>query len=113
MVECGGEREIERGRSDSSQYTEVHEVSRPPFMHQRLLIENQLGDEVDLEALRQKSDGMSGNSVTVDENDLLRREGGSGLLKIHKILRYDLRLDGYDVQLRVLAPATFSVAVSI
>ena len=34
---------------------------------------------------------MSGNGMLVDSGDLIRREGGSGLLKVHKIIRYDLR----------------------
>ena len=78
-----------------------------------LTVVNALGGEVDVERLRRAAASMSGNPVTVDESDLLRREGGSGLLKIHKILRYDLRLESYDVQLSAVDPRKFCVAIAI
>ena len=74
---------------------------------------NQLGEEVDLHELRGKSALISKRGMGQDEWDLLRREGGSGLTKIHKIIRYEIGADAYNLGLDILEGRRFSVRLTL
>jgi hypothetical protein len=78
----------------------------------RIEVVNELGQEVDLDELGRKAALTSGRERSDDEWDLLRREGGSGLTKIHKILRYEIRSEAYDLNVAVLEGRKFSVKLT-
>jgi tetratricopeptide (TPR) repeat protein len=78
-----------------------------------IVLTNELGANVDVTAIEDKASVMSRKNVLNNEWDLLRREGGSGFMKIHKILRYELRCEQYDVKLRVSDARRFSAALVI
>ncbi len=79
----------------------------------RIEVINQLGEDVDLQELARRAARMSGGERREDEWDLLRREGGSGLTKLHKIIRYEMHAEAYDLDINVLEGSRFSVCLSI
>ena len=75
---------------------------------------NNLESSVDTETLSQKVSQLNG--LTLDSNsDLLklRSEGGSGIAKLHKIVRYELcdDEDDYRIELKLEEDQRFSVYI--
>jgi len=81
-----------------------------PRIH--LLVGNKLGAAVDRTALGERAASMSGSLEIFGDLTMLRREGGSGLLKLHKILRFDMDSHDYVVSLKLCDPDTFEANIS-
>lgn len=73
---------------------------------------NDLDENVNLPELKRKLSTTPGREMDQNEWDLLRREGGTGLTKIHKIIRFELRVDTYDFEIGVRDDNRFFVSLA-
>jgi hypothetical protein len=79
----------------------------------RIEIVNTLGAMIDIADIVVKASLISGRERGENQWDLLRREGGSGLTKLHKILRYEIGSEAYDFNAEVLEDRRFSVSLAL
>jgi hypothetical protein len=54
-----------------------------------LKVENELSSDVDVKALRRKVETLAAEIKQLQASEIVRKEGGSGLHKVAKILRID------------------------
>lgn len=81
--------------------------------HLVICVTNSVADSIQLEVLQ--SAAMSLRSLHEAPEDLegARREGGSGHIKLRKILRYDLACPDYHIHASVSADRVFTVSVTM
>ncbi len=77
-------------------------------------VTNDLGKDVDHEAIRRVVDGIATPDIGVAVAEGVRREGGTGLLKLHKIIRHDLGAnEDYLIDPMITNDGRFSVEISL
>lgn len=79
----------------------------------RIGLINSLGDDVDVVQLRERFPPRTDAQYLVQGGDMSRTEGGTGFIKVHKILCYDLRCQDYGIISSVVGDRSFEVALEI
>jgi hypothetical protein len=79
----------------------------------RITVENALGAGVECDSLSAKVAPFQNRARVETDAGMLRREGGSGFFKLHKIVRYDFGCTDYDVTLGVSDGRRFCATIDM